>query len=94
MTAEKAACGITLIVRYLVSIRERTGKREELVSFPTGSTLQDVSTWLHETYGIVIPNPQLMATLNGRGWSQYPEALSTVLNEGDTISIFPPIAGG
>jgi molybdopterin converting factor small subunit len=85
---------MTLTMKYLVTVRDKTGKREERVFLPEGSTLRDLSAWLHETYGIDVPDSHFMATLNGRGWKQYPEALSTVLKEGDTISLFPPIAGG
>jgi molybdopterin converting factor small subunit len=59
-------------IKYLVSVRDRTGKREEELDFPEGS----------------------MHTLNGKGWSQYPEKMSTPLHEGDTICIFSRISGG
>jgi MoaD family protein len=85
---------MTIHMKYLVTVRDKTGKREERVALPEGSTLRDLSVWLQDTYGIVTPDSHFMATLNGRGWNQYPETLSTVLKEGDTVSLFPPIAGG
>jgi molybdopterin converting factor small subunit len=83
-----------LHMKYLVTARDRTGKREEVVSLPAGSTLRDLSEWLQHTYGLKVPDSLLMATLNGKGWNQYPEALSTILKEDDTVCLFPPISGG
>jgi molybdopterin converting factor small subunit len=81
-------------IKYLVSVRDQTGKSEEEVDFPDGSMLQDVAGWLHKSYGLKIPDPALMSTLNGRGWNQCPEKMNTRLQNGDRICIFSPIAGG
>jgi molybdopterin converting factor small subunit len=35
-----------------------------------------------------------MATLNGRGWEQFPLKFATPLEDGDEIFLFSPIAGG
>jgi molybdopterin converting factor small subunit len=83
-----------ITVKYLVSVRDITGKREEELDFPPGSRLQDLSAKLKASYGIDVPDPRHMATLNGRGWSQHPEGLSTELQPDDTICIFSPISGG
>ena len=81
-------------IRYLAALRDRTGRKREEVSFPSGATLRDVAEWLNQHYALSLPNPQVMATLNGRGWEQFPLKLSTEIKEGDIISLFPPIAGG
>jgi MoaD family protein len=81
-------------IKYLAALRDRTGCRQEEVSFPPGATLQDVAAWLNGQYDLSLPNPQVMATLNGRGWEQFPSGLSTEIKEGDVICLFPPIAGG
>ena len=81
-------------IKYLVTLRERTGKRQEQVNFPQGSTLQNVAEWLHEQYALALPDPQIMSILNGRGWDQYPQKWSTEVREGDIICLFPPISGG
>ncbi len=81
-------------IKYLAALRDRTGRRQEEISFPLGATLQDVVGWLNQRYTLSLPNPQVMATLNGRGWEQYPSKLSTEIMEGDIICLFPPIAGG
>jgi len=81
-------------IKYLAALRDRTGRKREEVSFPSGATLRDVAEWLNQHYALSLPNPQVMATLNGRGWEQFPLRLSTEIKEGDIISLFPPIAGG
>ena len=78
----------------MVNLRERTGKRQEQVNFPQESTLQDVAEWLNERYALSLPNPQIMTLLNGRGWEQFPQKLSTEIQDGDVICLFPPISGG
>jgi len=83
-----------LTIKYLVSVRDRTGKSEEEIDFPEGSMLQDVSKWLHDTYGLTLPDPGLMSTLNGKGWNQHRGKLSTPLTEGDRICIFSLLSGG
>jgi molybdopterin converting factor small subunit len=85
---------VKLQIKYLAALRDRTGRRQEEVSFPQGTTLQDVAEWLNGQYDLSLPNPQVMATLNGSGWNQFPLKLATEIREGDIICLFPPIAGG
>ncbi len=85
---------IKVQIKYLSALRDRTGRRQEEVSFPPGATLRDVAEWLNGRYALSLPDPHLMATLNGRGWEQFPAKLSTEIKEGDVICLFPPIAGG
>ncbi|MFW6138691.1 MAG: MoaD/ThiS family protein [Spirochaetota bacterium] len=85
---------ITIKIKYLAALRDKTGKKEEHVDFPQGSTLSNVAEWLHRTYGLSVPNQQIMAVLNGKGWSQYSSGIETRIKEGDSISLFPPISGG
>jgi MoaD family protein len=81
-------------IKYLAALRDRTGRRREEVTFSLGATLQDVAAWLKAQYDLSLPNPQVMATLNEKGWNQFPLELSTEIKEGDVICLFPPIAGG
>jgi len=85
---------VRIQIKYLAALRDRTGRRQEKVSFPSGATLQDVAEWLNGQYDLSLPNPQVMAILNGRGWEQFPSKLATEIKEGDVICLFPPIAGG
>jgi len=89
-----AGSSVTVTIRYLVSIRDKAGKGEERVSFPQGSSLKDVAGWLASSYGIKLPDPGVIAILNGKGWAQYPEELDTKIKDGDVVSLFPPISGG
>ncbi|HEC60871.1 MAG TPA: MoaD/ThiS family protein [bacterium] len=83
---------IRVEIRYLSIIRDKTGCRREQVSFPAGSRLQNVADWLNDRY--TLPKPQMMTLLNGRGWKQYPQELSTKIKEGDTITLAPILSGG
>ncbi len=85
---------IKVRIKYLAALRDRTGCRQEDVDFPSATTLWDVAEWLNQRYALSLPDPQVMVTLNGRGWEQLPAKLSTEIREGDVICLFPPIAGG
>ena len=86
---------VTVRIRYLSAIREKTGgRRQDEVSLPRGSTLSSVADWLQKSYGMVVPGPSLMSTINGYGWNQVPGGLATELHEGDEIALFPLLSGG
>jgi len=93
-TAQKNTSAITVTVKYLSVLRDKTGIRQEEVSFPEKSVLGEVAELVHGRYGIKVPDPLVMFVLNGRGWNQYPERLATPLKNGDIILIFPPVSGG
>lgn len=50
--------------------------------------------WINEHYPLSLPSPQVIATLNGRGWGQYMSKLHTLLEDGDEICFLPNISGG
>jgi molybdopterin converting factor small subunit len=85
---------VTVRIRYLSGLRDATGIRAEEVAFPAGTCLRGVSQWLAQRYDITAPGPSVMSTLNGRGWSQTPQALETRLRDGDEIALFPLLSGG
>lgn len=85
---------INIRFKYLSSIRDKTGRQGEEVRFSKGANLGDVETWLKARYSLSLQDPQIMLTLNGKGWNQHPHKLSTELTEGDMIFIFPVISGG
>jgi molybdopterin converting factor small subunit len=85
---------VKVLVKYLVSLRERTGRKQEECRFPRGSSLQDLADLLKERYELSLPDPEIMAILNGRGWWQLPSRLSTEIKDGDVVCLFPPIFGG
>jgi molybdopterin converting factor small subunit len=88
------AAEVTVRVRYLSAVRERTGTRADDLRLPAGSTLAAVAGWLKLTYGIAVPDPSLMSTLNGYGWNQVPQGLATELHDGDEVALFPLLSGG
>lgn len=85
---------VNIQIKYMVSLREQTGHRQEYVSFPQGSTLREVAEWLKSRYAFSLPDPHIMAILNGRGWQQLPLKMATEIQDGDLICLFPPISGG
>ncbi len=50
-------------LRYLVSVRDKTGLSDEEAEFPAGSTLRNLAAWLMERYGLSVPGPNVMAIL-------------------------------
>ena len=85
---------MTIQIKYMVSLRDRTGISREEGNFPQGSTLEHVAEWLNSRYEFSLPDPKIMTILNGKGWDQYPLKWATEIQEGDVICLFPPISGG
>jgi molybdopterin converting factor small subunit len=85
---------LTIRIKYLSAVRDKTGKRADEVTLPAGSRLNDVADWLKGAYGIEVPGPSLLSTLNGRGWAQLPDSLATELHAGDEVALFPLVSGG
>ena len=92
--ASADGAGLSVGIRYLSAIREQAGTRRDEIRLPSGSTLEAAAEWVRAHRGIEVPGPALMSTLNGRGWSQLPEGMATVLHDGDEITLFPLISGG
>ncbi len=92
--SDRDADGLTIHIRYLSAVRDKTGRRSDELTLPAGSTLASVASWLAATYALEVPGPSLMSTLNGRGWSQVPQGLATELHDGDEIALFPMLSGG
>ncbi len=81
-------------MRYLSAVRDQAGRREEAVELPEGSRLRELAEWLALRRGVRLPDPGVMATLNGRGWTQLPEGLDRMLAAGDQVALFPVVGGG
>lgn len=60
-----------------------------ILSIHDGSTLTD----LYNMLGIPVQEPKIVV-LNGISQGTSPEVNSHVLNDGDIVSLFPPIGGG
>jgi molybdopterin converting factor small subunit len=85
---------VHVTIRYLSAVRETTSKRSDELELPLGSRLSTVADWLKASYGLAVPGPSLMSTINGYGWNQVPQGLATELHEGDEIALFPLLSGG
>jgi len=85
---------IRVKIRYLSAVRETTGKRQDELELPGGSRLAAVAEWLKASYGLAVPSPSLMSTINGYGWNQVPGGPAAELHEGDEIALFPLLSGG
>ena len=81
-------------MRYLSALRDRAGLREQSVEFPEGARLRELAEWLVRLHGLKLPDPLVMATLNGRGWGQFQQGMDQPLADGDQIALFPVVGGG
>ena len=88
-------------LRMFATFREAVGQKTINREFPEGATVEVVLEGLQEEFedleGRFFENgeirPQVNVLKNGREVLHL-EGLETTLEDGDTISIFPPVAGG
>lgn len=85
---------VRVLVKFLSALRDRIGVASQTLPLSQGSTLRTVSEHLAQQYGLKVPGDDIIATLNGHGWTQIPQGLDTPLVDGDVIHLFPPVAGG
>ncbi|AUX08861.1 molybdopterin converting factor, small subunit [Halalkaliarchaeum desulfuricum] len=90
-----------LELRFFATFRETVGTKTKTREFPDGAVVGDVLETLESEYedleGRLLDNgelaPHINVLKNGRE-VLHMEGLETELAEGDTLSIFPPVAGG
>lgn len=77
-----------LTVRYFATFRERAGRDEEQVQLQAATTA-DVFNALKERHGSSEPLGHCKVAVNDEmaTWE-------TPVNDGDTVLLFPPVAGG
>lgn len=90
-----------LDLRFFATFREAVGQKELTSSFENGATVGDVLGELEAEYdgleeqlledGAI--RPQLSVLKNGRD-VVHMDGPDTDLEDGDTLSVFPPVAGG
>ncbi len=80
-------------VKFFATLREITGKREEIIE---GYNVGDVLKVLYEEYGEEFEKElkeRSMILVNGKN-IEHLNGLKTKVSKEDTISIFPPAGGG
>jgi molybdopterin converting factor subunit 1 len=79
-----------LNVLYFAHVRERVGKRAEVVELPDGATVADAVVWLTETYpGLKGLTAAVRFAVDGEF-----VALTAPLHDGAELVLIPPVAGG
>ena len=76
-------------VRYYASFRDATGKQEEWLDVPEGTTVQGIREHVRGLYESIARREQVLVAVNGA----FP-ALDRVIKEGDDVAFFPPVSGG
>ncbi|AGB36358.1 ubiquitin-like small modifier protein 1 [Natronococcus occultus] len=90
-----------LDLRFFATFREAVGQKELTSSFEDGATVGDVLGELEAEYDDLEDQlledgairAQLSVLKNGRD-VVHMEGPDTILEDGDTLSVFPPVAGG
>ena len=78
----------TITVRYFAMFREHAGVAEETLSIDAKTT-HDVFESTRARHGSTEPNGHCKVAVNDHmaDWN-------TLVNDGDTVLLFPPVAGG
>ena len=78
----------TITVRYFAAFREHSGVAEETVTIDA-ETAGDVFEALKHRHGSAEPVGHCKVAINDEmaGWAQ-------AVSDGDTVLLFPPVAGG
>ena len=76
---------ITITVKFFATLRQY-GPAREVLTIPENSEIE----FLFNRYNIPADDRRAIILVNGRPHKD----LTTVLKEGDLVSIFPPIGGG
>jgi molybdopterin synthase sulfur carrier subunit len=89
---------MTLELRFFATFREGVGQKTLEREYPDETTVGDVLTDLVEEFDLDLfedgdLRPQLSIMKNGKDVVHL-DGLDTRLEDGDTLSVFPPVAGG
>lgn len=92
-----------LRVQYTAQLRTVVGRAEEEIELPEGSNLAELLAHVASEMGrdaagyLIAPGgglqPSLLVAVNNRAISTR-EALAVPINNGDVVTLLPPIAGG
>jgi MoaD family protein len=90
-------------VNFYATFRPIVGGKTVLVAMPVGATVQQLVNQVIDDFPALGPQlydsegklfPHVHVFVNGRDAPYLPCAMETVLNESDTVDIFPPVGGG
>ena len=81
-------------MKYMVNFKDQTGRSQEQIVLPAGSSLKDALSWLNNTHDLDLEPKRMMILLNGKGWQQYPDGLNKTLEDGDNLILSPLVCGG
>jgi sulfur-carrier protein len=94
---------IKVVVKFFTSLREITGKKEELLELPKPMSVDALLRHLSKKYGkefddymfdeIGDVRGHLQVLINGRSVSTMQD-LKTQLKDADQVAILPPVGGG
>lgn len=90
-----------LTLKFFATYREAVGSKTVEREFPDGADVGEVLRELEASYegldGQLVEDgairPQINVLLNGRE-VLHMDGLATEVSDGDTLSVFPPVAGG
>ena len=77
---------MSITVRYFASLKEKTGRSEERISFDDITTVQDV--WLKANQNQPLPENVLAAV------NMHYVGLDEAVQDDDEVAFFPPVTGG
>ena len=85
-------------LRFFANFREAVGQKTLEREYPDGTTVGEVLSDLVEEYGLDVfedgdLRTQLSVMKNGKDVVHI-DGVDTRLDDGDTLSVFPPVAGG
>lgn len=102
MTSADEAVSMELELRFFATFRAAVGEKSITREFDDGTTVGDVLAAIESEFpelaGELLDEdgdirPQLSVLKNGREVLHI-EGTATPLSEGDSVSVFPPVAGG
>ena len=90
-----------ITLKFFATFREIVGSKTIDREFPEGASVGDVLSKLESEYDDLVGEllvdgdlkPQINVLKNGRE-VLHMEGIDTTVHDGDTVSIFPPVAGG
>jgi molybdopterin synthase sulfur carrier subunit len=85
---------MTLELRFFANFREAVGQKTLEREYPDGTTVGEVLSDLVEEYDLdVFEDGDLRTQLSVKDVVHI-DGVDTRLDDGDTLSVFPPVAGG